>query len=86
LDNVVLHNDTTQRQAFMEIVKTVLQQMSNITKPQRKFIMVLLPLLELTSTGEFPQCFDKLSTPSQSIQRLPRENILAWVSVCVQFR
>jgi len=29
----------------MEIVKTVLQHMSNITKPQRKFIMVLLPLL-----------------------------------------
>ena len=29
----------------MEIVKTVLQQMSNVTKPQRKFMQVLLPLL-----------------------------------------
>ena len=29
----------------MEIVKTVLQQMSNVAKPQRKFMLVLLPLL-----------------------------------------
>ena len=29
----------------MEIVKTILQQMSNVTKPQRKFMCVLLPLL-----------------------------------------
>lgn len=29
----------------MEIIKTVLQQMSNVTQPQRKFILVLLPLL-----------------------------------------
>ncbi len=29
----------------METVKTVLQQMSNVPKPQRKFMLVLLPLL-----------------------------------------
>jgi len=29
----------------MEIVKTILQQMSTVTKPQRKFMQVLLPLL-----------------------------------------
>ena len=29
----------------MEIVKTILQQMSNVTKPQRKFMWKLLPLL-----------------------------------------
>lgn len=29
----------------MEIVKTVLQQMSNVAQPQRKFMLVLLPLL-----------------------------------------
>lgn len=29
----------------MEIVKTIWQPMSNLTKPQRQFIQVLLPLL-----------------------------------------
>ena len=29
----------------MEIVKTILHQLSNVTKPQRKFMQVLLPLL-----------------------------------------
>ena len=29
----------------METVKTVLQKMSNVTKPQRKFMLILLPLL-----------------------------------------
>lgn len=45
IDNVVFHNDITQPQALMEIVKTILQQMSNVTKPQRKFMQALLPLL-----------------------------------------
>ena len=45
IDNVVFHNDITQPPALMEIVKTILQPMSNVTKPQCKFMQARLPLL-----------------------------------------
>ncbi|MBE0507750.1 MAG: hypothetical protein IBX50_13750 [Marinospirillum sp.] len=34
----------TRAQAFMEIVNTVLQKMSSVRKPQRQFMLMLLPL------------------------------------------
>ncbi len=36
---------TFPTQALMEIVETVLQQMSSLRKPQIKFMLMLLPLL-----------------------------------------